>query len=177
MIYLETPRLILRSWKESDLLPFQEMNADTEVMRYFPDTLSYEDTERFLANIKTEFNNFGYGLYAVELKATQEFIGFIGFHWATFEENFTPCVEIGWRLTQGAWGNGYATEGAKTCLQYGFQELDLSEVYSFTADINYPSKRVMQKIGMKYVRHFAHPKVDTDSPLQKHVLYRIGKIE
>ncbi|GGH19939.1 GNAT family N-acetyltransferase [Paenibacillus segetis] len=173
MIYIETARLRLRDWEEADLEPFCRLNADEQVMKYFPKTLSAEETNLFYKSIQSEFNECGFGLYAVEVKENKDFIGFIGFHRATFEADFTPCIEIGWRLKKDAWGNGYATEGAAACLQYGFNTLGFDEVYSFTADINAPSKNVMIKIGMRYVKMFVHPKVDEDSPLNKHVLFHV----
>jgi len=173
MICLETPRLLLRDWRESDIEPFARMNADEEVMRYFIKALTYEETVKFYEVIQAEFQECGYGLYAVETKEDGEFIGFIGFHRATFEADFTPCTEIGWRLKKESWGRGYATEGASACLRHGFQTLGLDKVYSFTADVNTPSKRVMAKIGMHFVKYFDHPRVAKDSPLCKHVLYAI----
>lgn len=116
----------------------------------------------------------GYGLFAVEEKETNEFLGFIGFHRATFEADFTPCIEFGWRLKKAAWGKGFATEGAAGCLQYGFTKLSFTDIYSFTAEVNTPSQNVMRKIGMKYVKDFDHPKLKQDSILKKHVLYHIN---
>jgi RimJ/RimL family protein N-acetyltransferase len=173
MIYLETFRLRIRDWVETDLEPFSRLNADEEVMRYFPKTLSKEETLVFYHSILSEFKECGFGLYAVEVKENQEFIGFIGFHRALFKAEFTPCIEIGWRLKREAWGKGYATEGAAACLKYGFKELGFSDIYSFTADINHTSKNVMTKIGMNFIQTFNHPKVKKDSPLKKHVLYQI----
>ncbi|MBH5317106.1 GNAT family N-acetyltransferase [Paenibacillus sp. GSMTC-2017] len=175
MIYIETSRLQLRDWKDTDLEPFSRLNGDKEVMAYFPKTLSVEETKLFYQTITDEFMQCGYGLYAVEVKESKAFIGFIGFHKAIFEADFTPCIEIGWRLKREAWGNGYATEGAAACLQYGFNVLGFNDVYSFTADINTSSKGVMEKIGMSYIRDFNHPKVEKDSPLYKHVLYHARK--
>lgn len=175
MIYIETPRLRLRDWQEADFEPFSQMNADEEVMKFFPKTLSKQESDAFAQAIIAEIKEFGFGLYAVEVKETSEFIGFIGFHRATFESDFTPCVEIGWRLKKEEWGRGYATEGAKACLQYGFEELGFDEIYSFTAAINEPSKHVMRKIGLQFVKEFDHPRIDKDSSLLKHVLYHIQR--
>ena len=177
MIYMETPRLRLRSWGEADLKPFIRLNADERVMRYFPKTLTAEETEAFYRAIQDEFKEYGFGLYAVEVKENNEFIGITGLHRAVFEADFTPCVEIGWRLKQEAWGKGYATEAASACLEYGFNELGFREVYSFTAVVNTPSQRVMQKIGMRYVKNFQHPKIEAGSPLHEHVLYRASSDE
>ncbi len=175
MIYIETSRLRLRDWEEADLKPFIELNADEKVMTYFPKTLSTEETKVFYKTIVSEFEEYGFGLYAVELKESKEFIGFIGFHRATIEVDFTPCIEIGWRLKKEAWGKGYATEGAKACLNYGFNLLNFNNVYSFTADVNDPSKNVMRKIGMQFIKTFNHPKIETSSSLNKHGLFHINQ--
>lgn len=177
MTYIETSRLILREWEETDLESLIQLNADEKVMEYFPKTLSVEETKNFYQLMITEFKQCGFGIYAVEVKENKEFIGLIGFHQATFAADFTPCIEIGWRLKKEAWGNGYATEGATACLKYGFNELGFSDIYSFTANINEPSKNVMKKIGMNFIKTFNHPRVEQRSPLYKHVLFHISKNE
>ncbi|XQY91402.1 GNAT family N-acetyltransferase [Metabacillus sp. HB246100] len=174
MVYIETERVRLRRWKEEDLEPFGQLNADQEVMRYFPSTLSKEETKAFQRVIQKEFDEYGYGLYAVEEKDSQAFIGFIGFHRATFEADFTPCIEIGWRLKKEVWGKGYATEGARACLKFGFDELGFQDVYSFTTERNEPSKRVMNKLGMSFVKRFNHPRMEKTHPLSEHVLYQLS---
>lgn len=171
MIHIETPRLRLRDWHQQDLSLFRRMNADEAVMRYFPGTLSAAASDSMYRAIADEHTRFGYGLYAVELKESASFIGFIGFHRAAFDADFTPCTEIGWRLAKESWGKGYATEGAAACLAHGFNKLGLQDVYSFTAAINTPSKNVMVKIGMDFVKQFDHPRVEADSPLKTHDLY------
>lgn len=172
MIYIETKRLQLRDWKDTDLDPFRRLNADNKVMTYFPKSLSSKETNAFYKSIFAEIRERGFGLYAVEEKKNKEFIGFIGFHEATFEADFTPCIEIGWRLKKEAWGKGYASEGAAACMEYGFIELGFRNVYSFTADVNQPSKNVMRKIGMNFIKTFDHPKIAKDSPLKRHVLFQ-----
>lgn len=172
MNYIETERLLLRSWKAEDLPLFIAMNKDKRVMRYFPATLSDAETESFYRRIQSEFEHNGRGLYAVEIKATGEFIGYVGLHEIGFEAEFTPGIEIGWRLAADYHKRGYATEAAKAVLLLA-KELGVKCLYSFTAKINTPSERVMQKIGMHKAGEFAHPKLSADSPLQLHVLYRI----
>ncbi|MCE3233645.1 MAG: rimL [Rickettsiaceae bacterium] len=171
---IQTPRLILRHWKESDLLPFAALNADPEVMRFFPSTLTKEESDAMAERIKASFTQDGFGLWAAELKEEGQFIGFIGLNRPSFEAHFTPCVEISWRLAKEYWNKGYATEGAKAALEYGFNKLDLHEIVSFTAVINTPSRRVMEKIGMKREPQddFDHPKLSDGNPLLRHVLYR-----
>ena len=171
MIYFETQRLIFRGWSETDRMEFRKMNADPKVMQYFTKSLTDSETDSFYRIIQDEFKNCGYGLYAVEAKQDSEFIGFIGFHLASFASSFTPCIEIGWRLKQEAWGCGYATEGATACLKYGFEKLGFQAVYSFTSKINSSSEKVMIKAGMEKIQEFEHPNIVDGSPLKKHVLY------
>lgn len=172
MIYFETERLILRGWRQEDLPRFVAMNKDERVMRYFPATLSDAETESFFLRIHDEFQRKGWGLYAVELKSTCQFIGYVGLHEIGFDAEFTPGVEIGWRLDADYHNHGYATEAAKEVLKNA-GTLGLHHLYSFTAKINLPSERVMQKIGMLKVGEFEHPKLISGSPLCTHVLYRI----
>ena len=174
MVYFETERLLFRDWKSQDLQAFRIMNRDARVMKYFTKTLSIEETDHFFNIIQDEFSNRGYGLYAVETRQCHDFIGFIGFHWANFKSEFTPCIEIGWRLKYEAWGNGFATEGAKDCLEYGLKVLKFEKVYSFTSKINVQSENVMRKIGMSKIMDFDHPNVIEGNPLRKHVLYAIS---
>ena len=170
---LTTPRLGLRLWQTDDLVPFSQLNADDEVMRYFPNTLTSGQTREFFDRIQAAFDEKGYGLWATELLATREFIGFVGFSHPRFDEWFTPCVEIGWRLRRDMWGRGIAPEGAAACLRYGFDTLGFDKIYSFTATNNLPSERVMRKIGMEKAGEFNHPNIEPNSPLRRHVLYRI----
>lgn len=172
MIFTETERLVLRSWKQEDLPLFIAINRDERVMRYFPSILNESETEEFYNRIQNEFNQNGWGLYAVEVKSTGEFIGYVGLHEIGFEADFTPGVEIGWRLAADYHNNGYATEAAKSVLKLA-KDKGIDKLYSFTAKINTLSERVMQKIGMYKVGEFSHPKLSDDSPLCMHVLYRI----
>lgn len=172
MNYIETGRLILRSWKPEDLPLFAKMNKDSRVMRYFPVTLTDEQTESFYNRIQNEFDSKGWGLYAVEIKSTGEFIGYVGLHEIGFDAEFTPGVEIGWRLAADYHNQGYATEAANAVLSLA-KSAGIERLFSFTARINAPSERVMQKIGMVKAGEFRHPNLSDDSPLSVHVLYRI----
>ena len=177
MIYYETPRLILREWQDKDVEPFIALNQDIDVMQYFPKTLSPQETLDLIAKIKHKFITNGFGLYACELKDTEQFIGFVGLNPPDFDAYFTPCVEVGWRIAKEFWGNGYAVEAAKLCLKIGFDEFNLNEIVSFTTTSNAKSIRVMQKLGMSHDEsdNFYHPKLEKDHPLALHVLYRILK--
>lgn len=172
----ETERLGFRHWSEEDLVPFAAMNASKEVMEFFPSTLTEDESKAMMTRLQDEIVAKGYGLWAVDIKSSKLFAGFIGLHEATFESEFTPCVEIGWRLVQETWGKGLATEGARACLDFGFR-LGLKEIYSFTSVHNLRSERVMRKIGMTKLGEFEHPKVPDGNWLRKHVLYKVGRGE
>lgn len=172
MVYIETERLILRSWKPEDLPLFITMNKDEQVMRYFPVILNDAETIAFSKRIQDEFNQKCWGLYAVEIKSTGEFIGYVGLHEIGFDADFTPGVEIGWRLAADYHNQGYATEAAKAVLNLA-KDTGIERLFSFTAKINAPSERVMQKIGMEKTGEFNHPQLSNDSPLCIHVLYEI----
>lgn len=173
--YAETERLILRSWTPEDLPLFAAMNRDERVMRYFPAPLTDAETEAFYNRIQDEFACNGWGLFAVELKSTGTFIGYVGLHQIGFEAFFTPGIEIGWRLTADVHNTGYATEAAKSVLTLA-KSFGINKLYSLTATINKSSERVMQKIGMEKVGEFDHPRLTADSPLHHHVLYKIELI-
>ncbi len=180
MTTLKTERLILRPWREEDLEPFAEMNRDTRVMEYFPALLTKEESDQMGKRMGTRLKERGWGWWAVSIPDIAEFIGFIGLNSIdkeTLPVPFTPAVEIGWRIAHPFWGKGYATEGALACLKYGFEELHLKEIVSFTAVLNTRSRHVMEKIGMSHnpKDDFDHPKIPTGNVLKKHVLYRLKK--
>lgn len=170
---IESERLILRSWRGDDILPFSEINSDEEVMEYLPKCLSLEETVQFYNRIVAEHNAFGYGLYVVETKSEGEFIGYVGFHRFDFDAEFSPGIEIGWRLARTYWNQGYATEAAKACLDYARRNRLFNKIYSFTAVCNHRSERVMQKIGMDRVGFFSHPSLPRGHKLEAHVLYKL----
>lgn len=171
-----TPRLKLRTWRESDLEPFAALNADRVVMEHFPQTLSREETRAMIARIEDFFVRNGYGLWAVEVPSVAKFIGYVGLNVPTFEAAFTPCVEIGWRIAAEHWGNGYATEAARAARDHAFGALGLKEIVSFTVPANVRSQAVMQRIGMTRdpTEDFDHPRLPEGHRLRRHVLYRLA---
>lgn len=172
MIYFETERLIARDYLERDYLPFSQMNADEEVMKYFPARLTQVESNALLDRNQKELTSLGYGLFAIEVKSTNEFIGFTGLHEATFEAEFTPCIEIGWRLKRSAWNQGFATEAALGVLAFAKRITAINEIYSFTATCNKPSEKVMRKIHLTKIADFEHPALINGDPLKPHVLYK-----
>ncbi len=177
IVELETERLRLRRWQEPDLAPFIELNADRAVMEHFPSVLDATEVELMLGRIQAHFDRHGFGLWATEVLETGCFIGFVGLAVPTWSASFTPCVEIGWRLAREAWGNGYAPEAARACLTFGYEELGLDEILSFTVPGNRKSRRVMEKIGMAHspADDFEHPLIEPGHPLRRHVVYRLLK--
>lgn len=173
----ETERLVLRRWREGDREPFFGMNSDARVMEYFPGTLSREESDALAEKIEAHFEERGFGLCAAELKEERKFIGFTGLAVPLFEAHFTPCVEIGWRLAAEYWGRGLATEGGRRVMQWGFDELGLEEIVSFTTVGNARSRRVMERIGMRRdpADDFDHPRLVEGHPLRRHVLYRLKR--
>ncbi len=172
---LRTERLILRGWRSEDRHPFAAMNADPRVMEFFPATLDREASDAVAERIAGKLDENGFGFWAVEIPGVTEFAGFIGLSRPNFEAHFMPCVEIGWRLAHEHWGSGYATEGARASLQFGFETLELDEIVSFTTPNNLPSRRVMEKIGMTQdvAGNFDHPGLAEDYPHRNLVLYRM----
>lgn len=176
--WIETERLLLRGFLDVDRAPYAALNADPDVMAHFPSTLTAQQSDEMVDRILAKWAEHGHGLWAVELQATGEFIGFVGLARPTFETHFTPCVEVGWRLAKWAWGHGYAPEGAAAAIDWGFAHLELprDEIVSFTTTANVKSQRVMQKLGMT-----RDPADDFDHPLlpdwveRRHVLYRLQR--
>ncbi|MEV7971352.1 GNAT family N-acetyltransferase [Sphaerisporangium sp. NPDC088356] len=172
---LETERLVLRRWREEDLKPFAEMNADPEVMEHFPATLSRAESDAMAGRIEAGLEEHGFGLWVVEVRDSGLFAGFTGLVWQRFEAHFTPAVEVGWRLAREAWGHGYATEAATAALDHGFGPAGLAEVVSMTVPANVRSQAVMRRLGMTRDPRddFEHPRPAAGSPLRPHVLYRL----
>jgi|ERR1700735_3000349 RimJ/RimL family protein N-acetyltransferase len=177
MTTLTTDRLILRRWRASDYEPFARANADALVMEFMPAILTRDESDRLADRIEDHFRERGLGLYAAELRDNHSFIGFIGLAIPSFEAAFTPCVEIGWRLSAEHWRKGLATEGARAVVREAFDNLKIQELVSFTVPENFRSRRVMEKIGMTHnpADDFDHPSLPNGHPLRRHVLYRLSR--
>ena len=169
---LQTKRLILRQWKPDDLVPFAALNANPDVMRFFPAPLTREESDNLAARFSDGITERGWGFWAVEAKENHAFIGCVGLHPQPDRFAFSPCTEIGWRLDKAFWHQGMAKEAATAALNYAFEVLALDEIVSFTAVLNTPSENLMKRLGMKRAREFAHPALAPDDRLSQHVLYR-----
>lgn len=177
---IETERLVLRRWRESDRAPFAAMMADADVADWLGGTLTDDEADAYLARVNGCFEAFGYGRFAVEQRAEGHFLGFVGL--APVHDSYRGLaiaggVEVGWRLAHEAWGHGYATEAARAAIDDGFMRVGLTEVVSFTASINLRSQAVMQRIGLRRdpTRDFDHPMLAADHPLRPHVVYALSR--
>lgn len=176
---IRTERLVLRQWRPEDLEPFARMNADPKVMEHFLAPLSREKSDLLVTNQAELIEKRGWGIWAVSVVGEADFIGFIGLAQVDFVAPFVPAVEVGWRLAYEYWGRGYAPEGAKAALQFGFEQLGLDEIVSFTATSNLRSMRVMEKLHMHRTVEddFDHPRIPEGHPIRRHVFYRLTSSE
>lgn len=171
----KSERLGFRNWTSEDLEEFAKLNSDEEVMEHFPKTLSKKEVEKFIDRLKKHYAENGFTYYATEILETKEFIGMIGLAFQEYKTNFTPAIDIGWRLKRSAWGKGYATEGAHRCLEYAFNELDINKIISVCTIKNKKSENVMKKIGMTKKGEFSHPELINHPEYEKHFCYGINK--
>lgn len=176
-ITLETPRVRLRQWQDSDLEPFAQINADPKVMAYFLKPLDRLESDALADRLRTLIQENGWGVWALELKSSGQFIGFVGLHIPSPDFPFSPCAEIAWRLDYRYWGKGLALEAAQAALHVGFNALSLDEIVAFTSLPNKRSQNLMARMGMHYAQTFIHPHVPQGHPLQTHCLYRIKKLQ
>jgi RimJ/RimL family protein N-acetyltransferase len=180
---LETERLRLRGWLERDREPFAVINADPEVMKYMPAPLDRAGSDEMIERFTGHFAEFGFGIWAVEERASEQLLGFVGLARLRFDSalstagpplDLTSCVEGAWRLAAGHHNRGYATEAARAALEFGFERVGLAEIIAFTSTDNRPSLRVMAKLGMTHDpdEDFVHPRMPADHPLQPMLLHR-----
>lgn len=177
MTIIKTTRLLLRPWKEEDLEPYAKLNSDPRVMKYFPSILTRKESDESARLAASHIEKYGWGKWAITLIETGEFVGRVGLEEIDFEASFAPNIELGYRLAFEHWGKGYASEGAKASLEYGFKTLSLTEIVAFTPIQNLRSQLVMERLGMHHnpKDDFDHPKLPESHPLKQHVLYRISK--
>lgn len=176
-IEFDTERLRLRQWRDGDLEPFARLNADERVMEFYPARLDPAASDGLARRIRSAIAERGWGLWAAELRASGDFIGYVGLQPPAATLPCSPCVEIGWRLAHSFWGRGLATEAARGALRVGFVELGLQEIVSFTVPMNRRSRAVMERLGMleDNAAAFEHPSIPAGHPLRHHCLYRLRR--
>lgn len=164
-------RLGFRNWELTDIDNLFAINSDEKVMEFFPKIPTKQQTIEFVERMRQQFLSKGFCYFAVDKLENSEFIGFIGLSEQTYSADFTPCIDIGWRIKSSEWNNGLATEGAERCLNYGLNELKIEKIYSIAPKVNIKSERVMTKIGMQKLYEFEHPLLITEKRLSLCVLY------
>lgn len=171
---IQTPRLLLRPWRESDAEPFARLNADAVVMEHYPARLTRAESDGQMDRIAQRVAANGWGLWAVEMPGVVSFMGYCGLMPVPFDAPFTPAVEIGWRFDRPYWGQGYAFEAARAAITFGFDTLGLPEIVSFTIPANVRSWRLMERLGMTHdpANDFEHPSLPKGHPMRPHRLYR-----
>ncbi|MBM4243853.1 MAG: GNAT family N-acetyltransferase [Deltaproteobacteria bacterium] len=171
---MRTDRLRLRRWRSGDRAPFAALNADPRVTEFLPGPLSRAASDALAERIEAHFATHGFGPWAVEVPGEIPFAGFVGLAVPGFAAPFTPCVEVLWRLAPACWGRGYATEGARAALDFGFAHAGQAAIVSFTVPANVRSRAVMERLGMTHdpADDFDHPELPEGHPLRRHVLYR-----
>lgn len=176
---LETPRLLLRRWRDADREPFAALNADPRVMEHFPAVLTRAESDALVDRLEAGFERHGSGLWAVERKADGAFLGFTGLSRPTFVPFLVGTVEIGWRYAASAWHQGFATEAARRVVEHAFSPdgADLDELVSMTARRNLPSQAVMRRLGMTHepTDDFEHPSLPVGHRLRPHVVHRLRR--
>lgn len=176
-VILETPRLVLRPWREEDLDPLFAINGDPDSMRHFPAVMSREESDAWATRIRAHFDEHGWGFWVVEEKGGAPFVGVVGLLSIPWQARFTPAVEIGWRLHPVHRRRGFAEEAARASLAFGFGTLGLAEIVAFTVPANAPSWRLMERLGMRADGGFDHPRLPAGHALQRHLLYRLDAPE
>lgn len=168
---LTTPRLRLRRWQSADREPFAAMNADPEVMTYFPAVMDRAASDAFVDRIEERFETQGFGLWALERLTDHAFLGFTGLNPMPAGTPGAGGMEVGWRLARAAWGHGYATEAATAALRVAFGPVGLTRIWSITAVGNVRSQAVMRRIGLAEHSRYRHPALPAEHPLADHVAF------
>ena len=174
---LSTDRLLMRRWLESDREPFAALNGDSETMRFFPEPMNRAASDALVDRIESGFEEHGYGLWALEIAETGEFIGFTGLGPMPDGTPGAGGLEVGWRLAKHAWHQGYATEAARAALGVAFNGVGLTEIWSMTSELNEASMAVMRRLGMRDVGRFEHPRIPEGHVLRPHVAYYLTSAE
>jgi RimJ/RimL family protein N-acetyltransferase len=173
LVDIDTERLQLRQWRSADYEPFAALNADPRIMEFFPSVLTRAESDAIADRCAELIRDSGWGPWAVELKSSGEFVGFVGLDAPSSQLPFSPCVEVLWRLAIEHWGKGLASEAAKAACEFGFRTLGLEEIVSFTVVGNRRSRAVMERLGMQPSGTFEHPGLPVGHPLRLHCLYRL----
>ena len=172
-VTLTTERLILRPWQDEDLVPLFGINGDPESMRYFAAIMNRAESDAWAERLRAHFAEHGWGFWVVAEAATGDFVGVVGLMTIPWQADFTPAVEIGWRIGARFRRQGYAGEAARAALEFGFGMLGLESIVAFTVPGNAASWKLMEKLGMRHEGEFEHPRLPEGHHYRRHLLYRL----
>ncbi len=174
---LETDRLVLREWRDTDRVPFHAINTDPRVMKFLGPLMTLEDIDALIARLRKMQAEHGHCFWAAERKEDGRLIGWCGLIRGGKDTPIENRVEVGWRLAFDMWGQGYAREAATAAIDWAFAHLPDDDVWAITVNDNDKSWGLMERLGM--VRHaelgFQHPNVPEGSPLKAHITYSIDR--
>ena len=173
---IDTERLLLRPWQPADRAPWATINADPEVRRYYwPALLTPEESDSIIVACERELLAQGFGFVAVERRSDHALVGGVGFSWTDTEIPRGRQIEIGWIFARPYWGQGLAFEAATACLAWAPGRIPTQQVIGYTSAVNTPSRRLMEKLGMRHdpADDFDDVTVPEGNPLRPHVLYRV----
>lgn len=175
---VDTERLILRPWREADRAPFHAMSQSAAVMAHLGGPMDRDAVDAAIARMQASQAADGFCFWAVERRADGAFLGFCGLKRGT--DPAVPIhgeIEIGWRLREDAWGQGYAREAAVASLDWGFATLAVSRIVAITVPANVRSWGLMERLGMarRPDLDFGHPAFAPGHPLHRHITYAIER--
>lgn len=172
---IDSERLALRAFTKGDLDDLAALNSDPDVMRFFPATMSPAESAEAMKRWNERLAKNGIGMLCARERRDGSFVGIIGAQWVPYPADFTPAIEIGWRLAVSKWGRGLATEGARCVIDYVFATQDVDEVVAVAVLQNVASTAVMHRLGMQEVGRFEHPLVDPGSRLRLHSIHWLSR--
>ena len=174
-VILATQRLILRPWRDEDLAPLFGINGDPDSMRFFAASMTRAESDAWAARLRAHFAEHGWGFWVVAEAATGDFVGVVGLMTIPWQADFTPAVEVGWRISARFRRQGYAEEAARAALAHGFGALGLQNIVAFTVPGNAASWKLMEKLGMTAAGEFDHPRLPEGHHYRRHLLYRLDQ--
>ncbi|QUT08103.1 GNAT family N-acetyltransferase [Sphingobium phenoxybenzoativorans] len=174
---IETPRLLLRGWREADVEPWQAMCSDPEVMRHLGPPMTMDEAQAYVARMQKMQTDHGHCFWALEHRSTSTFLGFCGVKPGAAGTPIVDRVEIGWRMARPWWGAGYAREAAQASIDWVWANLDAQSIWAITTHDNRRSRGLMTRLGMarRDDLDFEHQALAENDPLRPHVTYEIER--
>lgn len=155
---IETDQLALRELTRNDFQPWHHILSDQQTMQYYPRAFDMDKTKSWIDWNLDNYSRYGFGLWAIILKETNQFIGDCGITMQNIHGDGNLFPEIGFHIDKRFWRKGYASQAAKACLRYAFENMDFDEIFCYQKWTNIPSRKVAEKIGMSLREEYANEK-------------------